>query len=93
MENLKLLANDFIQVMQSTKNLSSKTIIAYDSDLKDFCLYVNGKNIDENSIIEYITYLTKERGLRDSTIHRKLVVLKLFWKITIYYTRSNSRKL
>ena len=50
MKDLNLTIPEFIQLVQSTKNLSAKTIIAYESDLRDFCNYVKGDELNEKQI-------------------------------------------
>ena len=79
MKDLYVLSKKFIQLFQTTKNLSSKTILAYSSDLKDFCVFMASRDMDEGIVLEYIQYLSQERNLQDSTINRKLIVLKMFF--------------
>lgn len=76
---LLIVTNEFLKMSQSTKNLSSKTIEAYRSDLKDFCSFLSEHQMDENIILNYIQHMSKERHLKDSTISRKLIVLKMFF--------------
>ncbi len=78
MKALKELVDEFISISKSTKNLSVKTVIAYVSDLSDFVSYSEKHELSNDSIISYVKHLSQERHLKDSTIHRKLVVLKLF---------------
>ncbi len=80
MKNLDLLSNDFIAIMQTTKNLSPKTILAYQSDLKDFSCFSKDKLLDDTLVMRYVQHLSQERQLQDSAINRKLIVLKLFFK-------------
>lgn len=80
MEKLDYMCEKFLNEMQSTKNLSNKTIIAYRSDLHDFIKYLGENQIDNLTIIDYVKYLSSERQLQGSTINRKLVVLKVFFK-------------
>lgn len=80
MKNLNIIITEFINRAQSTKNLSPKTITAYKSDLYDFANYVGRKSIYEETILNYIQTLSQERGLKDSTIGRKLIVLKMFFQ-------------
>ncbi len=81
MKNLKLLSNEFISMIKSTKNLSAKTITAYVSDINDFISYSTDKNISNKKIIlDYVQYLTQERNLQSSTINRKLIVLKMLFE-------------
>lgn len=73
-------ANDFINEMKSTKNLSSKTELAYLSDLKDFCQYCEINQLNTGIVLKYVKYLHEERKLKDTTIIRKLIVLKMFFE-------------
>lgn len=72
------LTSNFLSAMQSTKNLSAKTVIAYQSDLSDFCRFVSNREISDETIISYVQYLN-QKGLKGSTINRKLVVLKMLF--------------
>ena len=74
-----VLVNEFLQVAQSTKNLSEKTILAYRSDLKDFTCRYPIEDIDDSSILKYVQQLSQERKLQDTTIQRKLIVLKMYF--------------
>ena len=78
-ENL-LIIKEFLNVIQSTKNLSDKTIVAYRSDLSDFSDFVRDEVYDETTILRYVNHLLHERKLKDSTIKRKLIVLKMFFE-------------
>ena len=79
MKSIKTARDEFIQVIQSTKNLSDKTITAYRSDLKDFQAFLQDNELDETVILKYVQVLSKERGLKDNTICRKLITLKMFF--------------
>ena len=79
MKSIKTASDEFIQVIQSTKNLSDKTITAYRSDLKDFQAFLRGDELDETVILKYVQMLSKERELKDNTICRKLITLKMFF--------------
>ncbi len=80
MKDLKLIIPEFIQLVQSTKNLSEKTITAYTSDLNDFNSFVINHELSNGSILQYIQELTITRRLKDTTINRKLIVLKMFFE-------------
>lgn len=80
MNNLLDLIDNFLTTIQTTKNLSDKTITAYSSDLKDFNNFLQNDFFDQNTLIRYIQHLTTERKLKDSSIKRKLIVLKMFFK-------------
>ena len=73
------LSNVFLSTMRSTKNLSDKTITAYHSDLLDFCRFTGDGDITEDTILNYVKYLSNKK-LTDSTINRKLIVLKIFFE-------------
>ncbi len=76
-----LLAKEmFLEEIQSTKNLSDKTMTAYRSDLVDFYAFIKHNPIDDSIILRYVKYLSQDRRLSDSTINRKLIVLKIFFE-------------
>lgn len=79
MQKLFPSVDEFLQLIQSTKNLSDKTISAYRSDLKNFLCYFQCEELDDSSVVKYVQYLSLDQTLKDSTIHRKLVVLKMFF--------------
>lgn len=79
MNKYQSITNEFLEHIRSTKNLSSKTITAYLSDLKDFNSYIYDDEINEETVVQYISYLMDTRKLADSTINRKLIVLKMFF--------------
>ena len=79
MKCIKLKSDEFLQVIQSTKNLSDKTILAYRSDLNDFQEFLQNNELDETVILKYVQMLSKERGLKDNTVCRKLITLKMFF--------------
>lgn len=80
MKNINLIIEEFLGVIKSTKNLSDKTITAYRSDLVDFANISNIEEMDDNTILCYVQKLSQVRGLKDSTINRKLIVLKMFFE-------------
>lgn len=80
MKKLELIAEEFLETAQSTKNLSSKTIIAYRSDLKDFCAFADCDALNKVIILSYVHKLSQERKLKDTTINRKIIVLKMFFE-------------
>ena len=79
MKQINFICDEFINVIQSTKNLSRNTVLAYSSDLKDFCEYLKNEEMGEYIVLSYVKYLFQERKLQDSTINRKLIVLKSFF--------------
>lgn len=80
MKEINLVIEEFLSVVKSTKNLSDKTITAYRSDLMDFIRTIKSRALDENTILNYVQVLSQVRFLKDSTITRKLVVLKIFFE-------------
>ncbi len=78
MNNLYQLLSIFLNVIKMAKNLSDKTIIAYNSDLMDFCNFLSINGLHNNIILNYVVHLFDERHLQESTITRKLVVIKMF---------------
>lgn len=79
MKCIKLKSDEFLQIIQSTKNLSDKTVVAYRSDLNDFQTFLQDNELDETVILKYIQMLSKERRLKDNTVCRKLITLKMFF--------------
>lgn len=79
MKDLAAVIPTFLNTIQSTKNLSNKTITAYNSDLQDFIKFIQNKELKEDIILLYIHHLTCDRELKDSSINRKLIVLKMYF--------------
>ena len=80
MKEINLVVEEFLSVIKSTKNLTDKTIAAYRSDLMDFASTTRLTPLEENTILNYVHELSQVRHLKDSTITRKLVVLKMFFE-------------
>lgn len=80
MKAINLVVEEFLSAVKSTKNLSDKTIIAYRSDLMDFVRATEPNPLEKNTILNYVQELSQVRHLKDSTITRKLVVLKMFFE-------------
>ena len=74
----KKLSNEFLSVIQSTKNISEKTFLAYHSDLKDFCIFLELNGLDDVTLLEYVKQLAHVRHLKDRTISRKLIQIKQY---------------
>ena len=79
MKDLATVIPTFLNTIRSTKNLSDKTITAYNSDIQGFVKYTQGKDLKDDTILLYVQYLSVERKLKDSSINRKLIVLKMFF--------------
>lgn len=80
MKEINLVVEEFLSVIKSTKNLTDKTIAAYRSDLMDFASTTRLTPLEENTILNYVHELSQVRHLKDSSITRKLVVLKMFFE-------------
>ena len=67
----------FLNHSKATKNLSTKTILAYQSDLLQFA----STQIDmfHPDIYDYINFLSQTLKLKDTSIRRKIVTLKCFY--------------
>ena len=71
---------NYLSTISSSKNLSPKTITAYQSDLRDFYRFSSeGGLSDSTLLLKYVTHLQLERKLKDSSISRKLITLKAFF--------------
>ncbi|MCM1197026.1 MAG: tyrosine-type recombinase/integrase [Roseburia sp.] len=60
-----------------SKNLDTKSIKAYTSDLNQLIEFLNGK-VSQESIMSYIQYLTQ--NYKDTTVSRKLITIKMFFR-------------
>lgn len=76
--NYRNYINAYIKEIMCTKNLSNKSIIAYKLDLEDFFNWFKDKSITSDTIVKYVNMLKGERKLKDSSVKRKIVSLKLF---------------
>ncbi len=77
---MKFLTN-FINYLQTTKNLSEKTLKAYTSDLKQFFDYEI--NILQPDICAFVSYLNGQLKLKDTSIRRKIITLKNFYNFLL----------
>lgn len=68
----------FLHYLQATKNLSPKTLSAYKSDLTQY--YAFERNITQPDICAFIAYLNSDCGLKDVSIRRKIITLKIFYE-------------
>jgi|AGTN01.3.fsa_nt_gi Site-specific recombinase XerD len=74
---------DFLNEIQCTKNLSTKTINSYGYDLYGFHNHIKPLTVEQAGIEEihnYVSFLSDERRLKDTSIRRKIISLKLFYK-------------
>lgn len=72
------LSNELIHYLQATKNLSPKTLSAYESDLRQFAAYE--KDILHPDICGFIAHLSSEKNLKDTSVRRKIITLKIFYE-------------
>lgn len=74
---------NFLSDLSNTKNLDLKTLNAYKSDLiglYDFFDKNNINKIEENALIMYFKYIKDVIKLKESSIIRKLISLKLYFE-------------
>ena len=69
--------SQFINYLKATKNLSQKTLAAYSSDLKQFVTYEH--EILKPDICGFISHLSSDLNLKDTSIRRKIITLKNFY--------------
>jgi integrase/recombinase XerC/integrase/recombinase XerD len=79
MEKLNLYAEECLSIMKSTKNISEYSYLAYRSDLNDFIKFC-GDEINDEVLVKYVSHLSQDRHLCDTTISRKLITLKMFFE-------------
>lgn len=72
----------YLNHLQVTKNLTTKTLNAYQSDLKQFIFFE--KNALEPDLYGYFGYLQKVLNLSDTSVRRKIVTLKNFYEFLEY---------
>ncbi len=72
------LDDELIDYLQATKNLSEKTLSAYRSDLRQFAAFE--RDLFHPDICAFVGHLTNELNLKDSSIRRKIISLKVFYE-------------
>lgn len=72
----------FLIYIGSEKALSKNTIAAYESDLKSFSKFLNGKDFNHVSEEDFINYLDflKTKAYAPSSIYRAFVAIKVFFR-------------
>lgn len=70
---------EFLTIAQTTKNLSTNTLTAYRSDLRDFSNFLSDNECDDKTVLRYVEHLSQVRHLKDSSVKRKLIVLKMYF--------------
>lgn len=71
--------NQLITQLKITKNLQEQTLKAYSSDITNFFNYINKDKIEQIDILNYINYLFDEKKLKDRSIKRKIISLKIYF--------------
>ncbi|MCH5162736.1 MAG: tyrosine-type recombinase/integrase [Clostridiales bacterium] len=71
----------FISYLRATKNLSVKTLFAYKSDLHQFFSFE--QNILKPDICSFISHLSSQLKLKDTSIRRKIITLKCFYSYLV----------
>ncbi len=80
--NVQQAIADFLHHGQAERNLSDRTLRAYNSDLSQFHVHVNGANmvdITPEHLEQYLDKLGTE-PYRDTSIRRKVAALKVFFR-------------
>jgi len=80
--NVQQAIAEFLQHGQSVRNLSDRTLRAYQSDLSQFHVHVNGANAVDVTPEQLEEYLDKlgTATYRDTSIRRKVAALKVFFR-------------
>ncbi len=82
---MKKWLEQFVTYLKKERGLAQNTIIAYESDLQNFFVFLQEKSItdvekvDKACIITFLLYLQK-KGKATSTISRNLAVVKCFYQ-------------
>lgn len=71
----------FINYLKATKNLSPKTLAAYSGDLKQFIAFEH--EILNPDVCAFISYLSSDLNLKDTSIRRKIITIKNFYDYLI----------
>ena len=80
--NVQQAITDFLQHGQDERNLSDRTLRAYNSDLSQFHVHMNGANMVDITPEHLEQYLDKlgTGPYRDTSIRRKVAALKVFFR-------------
>jgi len=80
--NVQEAIADFLQHGQAVRNLSDRTIRAYQSDLSQFQVHLNGSEMVDVTSEHLEQYLDKlgTGPYRDTSIRRKVAALKVFFR-------------
>jgi integrase/recombinase XerD len=81
---LRATISRFLDHCRHGRALAVHTLRAYESDLADFRRFIRHNppivSIDRETIREYVHALTSERGLKETTVRRRVAVLKVFFR-------------
>jgi len=81
--NVQQAISEFLQHGQAVRNLSDRTLRAYNSDLSQFHVHVNGTNTVDTITPEHLEEYLDKLGTgpyRDTSIRRKVAALKVFFR-------------
>ena len=86
---IKELTDNYLEYLKKIKNYSDHTCKAYESDLKQYILYLSESDSDLFDNKNFVNYLF-EKGLAKSTINRKLTSINNFleWASKIEKNKS-----
>ena len=86
---IKELSDNYLEYLKKIKNYSDHTCKAYESDLKQYILYLSESDSDLFDNKNFVNYLF-EKGLAKSTINRKLTSINNFleWASKIEKNKS-----
>ncbi|TAH58949.1 MAG: recombinase XerC [Gottschalkiaceae bacterium] len=79
--------DNYLTSLETERNLSEKSIKAYRSDLSNFINWFQENKIstiDSKGITTYIKHLQNHKHLKDSSIKRKYVTLKSYFKYLVH---------
>ncbi|HEX7808167.1 MAG TPA: tyrosine-type recombinase/integrase [Thermoanaerobaculia bacterium] len=96
--NVQQAIAQFLEHGQTVRNLSDRTLRAYQSDLSQFHLHMEGRPAIEITASDLEAYLEKLGGgpYRDTSIRRKVAALKVFFRFLEeqgHVSESPARKL
>ncbi len=77
--NIRDWIDDFLIYLASERGLSKATVESYERDLIDFSKDIQSLKISLADIVTYFETL-KKKGLKTTSINRKIVALKVFFK-------------
>jgi len=84
--NLNGYIDSYITSLKTERNLSQLSIKAYYSDLMNllsWLLQANCEKIDMDSICSYIDWLQNHKKIKDSSIKRKYITIKSFFRYLV----------